>query len=232
MVLTRVRSVIFGAGLLWGAVAAPAWSHVSVGAEPAQPGADAIVSFTAESESDRAGITRLEIVAEPALPGDEVEFAEGPAGWTTVPGPEGGLVFEGPALPAGRDIRVAIQVRHLPDSPRVLFRVIQSYSDGRVDRWIDAAGTGGTEPEFPAPVLELGAPPTAGPTLQAGAPQHHGDEAIPGSLARTATGSRSLAGAGLLFVAAGAITLSGAVRPYRWTTGAGSFPRARPARRG
>jgi hypothetical protein len=39
--------------------------------------------------------------------------------------------------------------------PQVVFKALQTYSDGTVVRWIDEPTTDGTEPEKPAPVLKL-----------------------------------------------------------------------------
>jgi hypothetical protein len=50
-----------------------------------------------------------------------------------------------------------------PDTDTVEFRVLQTYDSGEVDRWIEPADTDGSEPEFPAPVLEI-TPGTAAPT--------------------------------------------------------------------
>lgn len=47
----------------------------------------------------------------------------------------------------------------LPKTDRLIFKVVQTYSDGQVARWIDLpAATGGAEPEHPAAVLALTAP--------------------------------------------------------------------------
>lgn len=47
----------------------------------------------------------------------------------------------------------------LPDVPSVTFRALQTYSDGHVVKWIVSQAPGAAEPEFPAPVLQLAAPP-------------------------------------------------------------------------
>lgn len=57
----------------------------------------------------------------------------------------------------------------LPDVSSVTFRVLQTYSDGHVVKWIVSQAPGATEPEFPAPVLHL-SPATTNttPTTSAG----------------------------------------------------------------
>jgi hypothetical protein len=56
----------------------------------------------------------------------------------------------------------------------MIFKTLQTYSDGTVVRWIDEPATDGTEPESPAPVLKLaaagtGAEATAAPAATAAA---------------------------------------------------------------
>jgi Domain of unkown function (DUF1775) len=47
----------------------------------------------------------------------------------------------------------------LPSTPTLVFKVLQTYTDGRVDRWIEVPSGANAEPEFPAPVVTLAAPP-------------------------------------------------------------------------
>jgi hypothetical protein len=61
----------------------------------------------------------------------------------------------------------------LPEKDQMIFKVLQTYSDGEITRWIDEPVEGGEEPDSPAPVLKLakaadsGAAPTTGPTVSA-----------------------------------------------------------------
>lgn len=55
----------------------------------------------------------------------------------------------------------------LPDAPSITFKALQTYADGSVVRWIETAAAGSTtEPEHPAPVLNLtaGAQKASGPS--------------------------------------------------------------------
>jgi hypothetical protein len=59
----------------------------------------------------------------------------------------------------GEDAEYVVTVRQLPDAKKLVFKTLQSYSDGRVDRWIeledpaeDGHGHGDGHPE---PHLEL-----------------------------------------------------------------------------
>lgn len=238
MSVGRVRALILGVGLGCGLLAAaPAWAHVKVDAHPERPGAtDAQLTFTAKSESKTAGITKLEILATPSVPG-EVTLVGGPAGWKVSPGSFGGFAVEGAALPAGHDAKVTVEVKQLPMASQIVFKVLQSYSDGRIDRWTDPTGPDGKEPEHPASVLKLsaGAPDTAvkgaqeakppadvkgaretKPAEVKGAQEAKPAEGTRGALARTGSGSRSLALlAGLLFLVGGSSIVAGSGR-RRW----------------
>src|SRR5579885_2249318 len=85
--LQRIAAVAAGAALAVGLLAGPAWAHVQVTATPGSPGAtNATLRITAAGESGTAGTSRLDVVADPAIPADQVTLASGPAGWTLTPG--------------------------------------------------------------------------------------------------------------------------------------------------
>ncbi|MFJ8670110.1 DUF1775 domain-containing protein [Streptomyces sp. NPDC093600] len=65
-------------------------------------------------------------------------------------------------MKAGEDAEHSVVVRQLPDAEEVVFRTLQTYSDGRVDRWIEAGASGGDHSHGnEAPVLKLEAAPRA-----------------------------------------------------------------------
>jgi hypothetical protein len=74
---------------------------------------------------------------------------------------------ESPVLP--------LRIGPLPaQEGRLQFKLLQTYSNGEIDRWIDDWPAGAAEPDMPGPVLDLvtGAagdppPPTAAPTTSA-----------------------------------------------------------------
>ncbi|MGW1879143.1 DUF1775 domain-containing protein, partial [Streptomyces sp. NPDC001975] len=79
------------------------------------------------------------------------------------------------------------------------FKTLQTYSDGKVVRWIEEAGSGGEEPENPAPTIKLtakGADDDSATAAAAAAPK------TTGTSTPTAAGSdstaRSLGSAGLI----------------------------------
>jgi uncharacterized protein YcnI len=211
----RVGAILFGAAVSLGALAAPAWAHVQVEAQPGAPGAaDAVLKVLAAGESGTAGVAKLEVVADPAIPADQVTLVDAPAGWTLTPGTNGGFVLAGPALPKGEDAVSHIKVKQLPDAPKVVFKVVQTYSDGEVVRWIELTGADGKEPDHPAAVVTL----TAGAASAISpAPADDADAAPSGSLARTGSQARPLACAGglLLLLGGWSIMMSAATSRRR-----------------
>jgi uncharacterized protein YcnI len=155
----RVLAVIFGAIIGSLAFAAPAWAHTTVKVEPAAAGApNALVTVNAAAESDTAGIASLRVVLPAGIAPADVTYVDGPPGWTLQPDAEG-YVVSGPAVAVGRDAVHRVRVKQLPSTPTLVFKVLQTYTDGRVDRWIEVPKAGSAEPEFPAPVVTLAAPP-------------------------------------------------------------------------
>ncbi|MEO3779490.1 DUF1775 domain-containing protein [Micromonospora sp. B11E3] len=163
--------------LAGGAVAAlllttgPASAHVEVSADKARAGAtDSVLTFVAESESTTAGITALRVILPAGIAPTDVTWVSGPTGWALKTGADGYTV-SGPAVPAGRDAEYAVRIRQLPtDSRQLVFKTLQTYSDGRVDRWIEAPNPAGAEPENPAPVLTVAAAPAGTVTSPSTAP--------------------------------------------------------------
>jgi uncharacterized protein YcnI len=214
MRLSRIGVIVFGAALTVGALAAPAWAHVQVEADPGSPGAtDATLKIMAAGESGTAGTSKLEVVADPAIPADQVTLASGPTGWTLTPGANGGFTLSGPALAKGDDANISVKVKQLPNAPQVTFKVVQSYSDGEVVRWIELPGPDGKEPDHPAPVVKLtpGAASAISPKPANDTDSADAASAKGGSLARTGAADRPLAAAaGLLLLAGGGAIALGA----------------------
>ncbi|NBM14512.1 DUF1775 domain-containing protein [Streptomyces sp. GC420] len=158
---TRARAVRrFGtvtAAVLAVAVAAagPASAHVEVEAEDARALAkDVTLRFTAESESASAGITKLEVILPEGLVPGDITYDEGPEGWKLAP-TKRGYTVSGPEIAAGGDAAYAVTVRQLPDAEELPFKTLQTYSDGRVDRWIELGESSGGGHGSSAPVLRL-----------------------------------------------------------------------------
>ncbi|WP_338677773.1 DUF1775 domain-containing protein [Streptomyces sp. SCSIO 30461] len=164
------------------AFAVPAAAHVEVEAEGAAALAQNVtLDFSAESESDSAGISRMEVILPEGILPSDVTFKQGPDGWKFATTPRGYTV-SGPAVGVGDDVEYSVTVRQLPDAESLAFKTLQTYGDGRVDRWIELEESGGGEGDGhshghgnPAPQLALkpaapGAKPVA-PSPSAVAPE-------------------------------------------------------------
>jgi uncharacterized protein YcnI len=140
------------------AAAGPAAAHAEVEAEDARAlDQNVELTFSAESESATAGISKLEVVLPEGITPQDITYEEGPKGWKFAPTGRGYTV-SGPKLAVGEDAEYVVTVRQLPDAKELVFKTLQTYSDGKVDRWIqleeEAEGDGHGH-GHPAPRLEL-----------------------------------------------------------------------------
>lgn len=160
--LAAATAVGVGVALAW---AVPASAHVEVSADNPQAGArNVTVTFTGEAESDSAGIVSERVVLPAGISSADVRLSTAPPGWTFTSAADGYTVA-GPALKAGTDAVHSVVIGQLPaDATELAFKVLESYSDGKVSRWIEVPQAGRPEPDNPAPVLKLkpaAAPPTS-----------------------------------------------------------------------
>ncbi|QOC93237.1 YcnI family copper-binding membrane protein [Micromonospora craniellae] len=168
--------------------ATPASAHVTIAPEVAEQGDYTRFAFRVPNESDTASTTKLEIfLPENAAIGS---VSTTPVqGWTVavekrrvdppilVHGAEISDVVAKVTWTASGDAGIApgtflefpVMMGPLPEVDQVVFKALQTYSDGGVVRWIDEPQPGGEEPAAPAAVLSLTAAgtPTQG---AAGAP--------------------------------------------------------------
>ncbi|MEU9337848.1 DUF1775 domain-containing protein [Streptomyces sp. NPDC048290] len=143
----------------------PASAHTEVQAQNARALAENVtLDFHAASESDASGITKLEVILPEGLTPADIRFDEGPKGWTYATTSRGYTV-SGPELAVGADAEFSVTVRQLPDAEQLVFKTLQSYADGQIDRWIELEDTGedGDGHGHPAPTLKL-APAAPGAT--------------------------------------------------------------------
>jgi uncharacterized protein YcnI len=212
---TRVRRVAMATaslGALTVLTAAPAWAHVHVEADHAQPGAEATLTFEVPNESDKGAATTELTVALPNLTSVSTQQM---AGWsvrldrdvaagtvksvTWTAAPTAGIAPDQFAL-----FRVAVL---LPKTDSVSFPATQTYSDGTVVKWDEPTPPGGAEPDHPSPTLALtgDAADDHGATM-APTPEQSNDAAAQAPSADDT--ARWLAGAGIaLGVAAVALTV-------------------------
>ena len=185
--LGRIGVATAGAAALVLAVAGPASAHVTVNPNTAVQGSYSKVSFRVPTESDTASTTKLQVtlpadtpiasvstkpvtgwtvaavksrLATPIKSGDrQITEAVTQLTWTAAAGAE---------IKPGQFQEFDVSLGPLPSSAtRIVFKALQTYSDGTVVRWIDEPAADGTEPEHPAPVLKLTAPGAAAPATSA-----------------------------------------------------------------
>lgn len=167
---------IVSCGLFMGTGAA-ASAHVTVHSDDAVQGGLAEIAFRVPTESDTAGTVKLAVAFPADTPIATVSVLPHP-GWTyqvtrtTLPSPvdagHGEQVSEvvsqiewtaaGPdtAVKPGEYEVFTVSAGPLPRTDRLVFKVVQTYDDGQVVRWIDEpAAPGAPEPEHPAAVLAL-----------------------------------------------------------------------------
>jgi uncharacterized protein len=137
--------------LALGAMAAPAWAHVSIQPGEAAKGAFTKLAFRVPNEEASANTVKVEVQLPKGL--DEVSARPVP-GWTIAT--TGSTVsWSGSQIRPQQFQEFEISV-HLPeDADELVFKTVQTYDDGTVVRWIEPAPKGGEEPEHPAPTLHL-----------------------------------------------------------------------------
>ena len=152
---------------------AVAVAHVSVHADEAVQGGATEIAFRVPNESDTASTVTVRLQLPMDTPIAEVSVLP-LAGWryevtrTTPPDPvpagHGREVSEvvseiawhaDVAVKPGEYQVFRIAAGPLPRTDRLVFKVVQTYDDGLVRRWIDEPVAGEPEPEHPAPVLAL-----------------------------------------------------------------------------
>ncbi|MGP4046567.1 DUF1775 domain-containing protein [Streptomyces sp. 2A115] len=135
--------------------AVPAAAHVEVESDNAQALAENVtLEFAAESESATAGITELRVVLPEGIAPADVTYGEGPKGWKFT-AEDDGYTVKGPAVKVGGDAEYSVVVRQLPDVKELAFKTLQTYSDGKIDRWIELGEAGADGHGNEAPVLDL-----------------------------------------------------------------------------
>jgi len=156
-------------------LAGTASAHVTVSADAVSAGHDVKAVFRVPNERDDASTVRLEVSFPTDHPMGQVSVAAVP-GWTAtvrkrtlavpVHAHDGGeitevvesVVWQGGAIKPGGFLEFPVTIGPLPqDADQLVFKALQSYSDGQVVRWIEQPSTSGPQPQYPAPVLSLAA---------------------------------------------------------------------------
>jgi uncharacterized protein YcnI len=153
-------------------LAGPAWAHVTVDPSSAPKGAEITLGFRVPNEEATASTVKIQIffpAAHPILgvdpesvPGwtDEIHTAPLNPPVTTDDGPLVSYVSEvdwsGGAIRPGHFQEFYVLAQQLPtDTNQVVFKALQTYSNGVVVRWIQSTPPGGPEPANPTPILTL-----------------------------------------------------------------------------
>ncbi|WP_405428061.1 DUF1775 domain-containing protein [Streptomyces erythrochromogenes] len=201
--LSRAALTAACAVVVVGLAAGPAAAHAEVTAsDPRALAENVTLSFTSEAESDTAGIAELRVVLPKGIAPDAVALKDAPEAWKLTATPDG-YAIGGPALATGTDAEYSITVRQLPDEKSLAFKTLETYSDGKISRWIEVPADG-EKVDNPAPVLKLKAAapgakplaPSASPSpTPSSAPAPEQSAAAPSAPAASASASAQASGA-------------------------------------
>ncbi|MFV2084364.1 YcnI family protein [Micromonospora sp. LOL_021] len=205
-------AALAGAAVLVGVLglAAPAAAHITVNPSQATVGDYARLAFRVPNESDEHSTVEVEVVMPEDAPVASVTLARVP-GWTAdvqvapVDPPlevHGAQVTEAVSrivwtadspqtgVQPGEFVEFPVSLGPLPDAEQLVFKSLQTYSDGTVVRWIEVPVPGEEEPATPASVLTLTSAQEDSPV--AGGGQEPVDNEAP--TADTSTADTSTAG--------------------------------------
>ncbi|WP_328779957.1 YcnI family protein [Streptomyces canus] len=225
---TSLRRIGLGGALAAAAVltaAGAASAHVTVHPDSYAKGAtDGALTFRVPDESDTASTTKVQLF----LPTDHPllgVLVSPHDGWTakvtdtklktpvktddgTITDAVSEITWTGGKIGPGHYEDFDVAFGQLPDdTAQLTFKTLQTYSDGKVVRWIEEAAQGDEEPENPAPVLKL----TAAGTTSATASQTSAVAAKASKASASDSTARGLGVAGLvvgvLGLAAGAFAV-------------------------
>ncbi|MFE3168835.1 YcnI family protein [Streptomyces sp. NPDC059224] len=148
-------------------------AHVTVHPESYAKGAtDGVLTFRVPNEEDTASTTKVQVFLPTGHPVLGV-LVSPRDGWTakvtttrlktpvktddgTITEAASEITWTGGKIGAGQFEDFDVAFGQLPeDADQLTFKTLQTYSDGKVVRWIEEAGSGGEEPENPAPALKL-----------------------------------------------------------------------------
>lgn len=179
--LSRSRSLtIAGAVGVAATLAFPpaALAHVSVTPETTESGESATIAFRVPNERDDATTVRVEV----AFPADHPLASATPQtvpGWTVTVHKQpldkpvevghgmaseavSSIVWEGGQIAVGTFQNFPVFVSGMPrEASTLAFKTLQTYSDGKVERWIDLPQPSGPEPDHPAPTVTVTVPQPA-----------------------------------------------------------------------
>jgi len=225
----RRRAAVVGALTVAGlAIAGTASAHVTVSPTSLPQGATAELTFKVPNEESKANTVELQLQIPTAHPIAQV-LAKPVPGWTitehtvTLAKPlttdDGTFTtaveeidWTGGSIPPGEYQDFQISVDPLPtDTTQLVFKAVQTYSDGDVVRWIDLSSGADPDPEHPAPILTLtpaaadGGADSSGTAAAASGGSGTGTATGSAAAAPSSSGSDALGVAGLVLGGNGAV---------------------------
>ena len=168
-----VAVVLVVAGVLF--AGGSAWAHVEIEPESLPKGATTTFSFRVPNEEPNASTVKLDVFFPAKFPIAEVLVQQKP-GWTfqvqtrhlskpikTDDGSFSDVVtqvtWSGGQIPPGAFDLFTVFGGPLPtNTNKIVFKALQTYSDGTVVRWIETPTKGAPAPDNPAPTLILTKP--------------------------------------------------------------------------
>ncbi|MFS8100358.1 YcnI family protein [Lentzea alba] len=220
----RALAVLGVAGLAVLGTPTIASAHVSAQPSEFTQGGRATFAFRVPNERDNAGTTKIEVTLPQDTPLTSVR-TKPLAGWksevvkgkldkpVTVGGKEITEAFKTITWTADPGVKIGVNeyqeffvsLGTLPEKDTLLLPAKQTYENGEVVDWSQAAGADGKEPEHPAPALKL-APKKAGEDAHGShgtTPAANGTDTHEASAAGSDKTARYLGGAGLAVGALG-----------------------------
>jgi uncharacterized protein YcnI len=210
--LKRSATVAAAVAVLTLALATPASAHVTVNPNTATQGGYAKVTFRVPNETDNTDTTKLEVNLPTTTPFASVSVKPLP-GWTAVAEKSTlatpvtvhdqqiteavskitWTAAAGSAIKPGQFQEFDVSLGPLPEVNQVVFKALQTYSDGTIVRWIDEPTTDGSELEHPAPVLTVTpATETAAPIVTTAAATSESGNGTPYGIAGIVLGLAAL----------------------------------------
>lgn len=202
---TVLRTVCTTGALAGSAVvlaAGPAAAHVTVHPEQAEQGDYGKVAFRVPNEEAQASTTKLQVYLPKDQPLASVSVRPTP-GWKvtidkrkldkpiktehgTVTRAVSRITWSGGSIKPDRFQEFQVSLGPLPKkSTRMVFKALQTYSNGDVVRWIENPKPGGAEPEHPAPTLRLTPPKKASASASHSSQDSAAADGGPDNTART-----------------------------------------------
>jgi periplasmic copper chaperone A len=179
----RAAVLLAGCAVALGVMAGTAFAHITVSATGGQAvqGGTAELTFRVPNEMDNANVTEVQVQVPTAHP--IAQFLVKPVpGWnvtvqtvklthpiTTDDGTFAVAVSEvtwsGGSIPPGYYQDFSVSADPLPSGVgQIVFKALQTYSNGQIVRWIQLPQAGEPAPEYPAPTLTLAPAGTAATT--------------------------------------------------------------------